>query len=44
MQFLNNMFSNYIQYHHELDDLRTHLPFTQATGEVGVASAKLAQM
>ncbi|ONM16818.1 hypothetical protein ZEAMMB73_Zm00001d003367 [Zea mays] len=22
-------------YHHELDDLRTHLPFTQATGEVG---------
>jgi hypothetical protein len=33
------MFSNYIQYHHELDDLRTHLSFTQATGEAGVASA-----
>ncbi|ONM15548.1 hypothetical protein ZEAMMB73_Zm00001d002875 [Zea mays] len=23
------------QYHHELDDLRTHLSFTQATGEAG---------
>lgn len=32
------------QYHHELDDLRTHLSFTQATGEAGVASAKLARM
>jgi chromosome segregation ATPase len=44
MQFLNNVFSNYIQYLHELDDLRTQLSFTQATAEASAASAKSAQM
>jgi hypothetical protein len=37
MQFLNNVFPNYIQYLHELDDLRTQLSFTQATAEASAA-------
>jgi len=44
MQFLNNEFSYYIQYLHELDDLRIQLSFTQATAEASAASAKSAQM
>jgi uncharacterized coiled-coil protein SlyX len=42
--FLIMFFSNYTQYLHELDDLRTQLSITQATAEASAASAKSAQV